>query len=205
MSKGFIRFRKGNKLIICYFLQLTCIFAKWKIENMGHKEHKHQAPLSARVWVVTVSDTRTWENDESGTLLEEKLSSAGHIIANRSIITDDEEKILAVLNEAVSKGDFDAVIITGGTGISPRDNTIEAVHKFMEKELTGFGELFRRLSYDEIGTAAIMSRATAGVGKGIIVIAIPGSKNAVRLACDEIIIPELSHMLYEMKKRSAKY
>lgn len=151
-----------------------------------------------------MSDTRSLENDESGALLEEKLSHAGHIIKRRSIITDDEDKILAILNEAASSSDLDALIMTGGTGISPRDSTIEAVHKFLDKELPGFGELFRRLSYDEIGSSALMSRATAGVGKGIIVIAIPGSKNAVRLACDKIIIPELGHMLYEMRKSCEK-
>lgn len=186
-------------------LGLTLIRARWKInKSMGHHEHKHHAPASASVWVVTVSDTRNLGNDESGKLLEDKLLSAGHRVKKRTIITDDEEKILAVLNDAVLDGEIDAVIMTGGTGISPRDNTIEAVHKFIEKELPGFGELFRRLSYDEIGTSAIMSRATAGVGRGIIVVALPGSKNAVLLACDKIIIPELGHMLYEMRKKGGK-
>ena len=168
---------------------------------MGHKRHKEDSPKSVNIWVITVSDTRSESDDESGALILERLQNAGHTVLRRSIVPDDPERILALLADASSGGKADAVIMTGGTGIAPRDTTIEAVSGFIEKEISGFGELFRRLSYDEIGSAAILSRATAGVGKGIIVFALPGSKNAVRLAMDKIILPEIGHAVYEIRKK----
>jgi len=169
---------------------------------MGHEEHKAAAPKQVKCWVVSVTDTRTEADDESGKILIEKLGGAGHKIVKRSIVTDDKEKIWAILEEAAAAKQTDAVILNGGTGVAPRDSTIEAVESFIEKEIQGFGELLRRLSYDEIGTSAILSRATAGVGHGIIVIALPGSKNSVELAIEKIILPELGHMVYEMRKPS---
>jgi molybdenum cofactor biosynthesis protein B len=167
---------------------------------MGHEEHKAASPRRVRCWVVTVSDTRTEANDESGAFLVERLTAAGHKIVKRLIVSDDREKIWAILNEAAAGEQTDAVILSGGTGIAPRDCTIEAVNGFIEKEITGFGELFRRLSYYEIGTSAILSRATAGMGHGIMIFAIPGSTNAVRLAVEKIIVPEIGHAVYEMRK-----
>ena len=169
---------------------------------MGHEEHKASAPKQVKCWVVSVTDTRTEADDHSGAILVEKLSAAGHKIVRRSIVSDEKEKVWAILEEAAAGKLTDAVILTGGTGIAPRDSTIEAVESFIEKEIAGFGELFRRFSYDEIGTSAILSRTTAGVGHGILVLALPGSQEAVDLAVEKIILPELGHMVYEMRKPS---
>lgn len=169
---------------------------------MSHEEHKASAPKQVKCWVVSVSDTRTEADDHSGALLIEKLTGAGHKIVKRSIVIDEKEKVWAILEEAAAAKQTDAVILTGGTGIAPRDSTLEAVESFIEKEIPGFGELFRRMSFDEIGASAILSRTAAGTGHGILVIALPGSQEAVRLAVEKIILPELGHMVYEMRKPS---
>ena len=150
--------------------------------------------------MVTASDTRTEADDESGSIVVDELIRNGHKVERREVVTDDLEKICSILEEAAGNEKTDAVIIIGGTGIAPRDNTIEAVESFVDKEIPGFGELFRRFSYDEIGPSAILSRATAGVGHGILVIALPGSKNAAKLAVEKILLPELGHAVYEMRK-----
>jgi len=163
-----------------------------------HEARAAEEMPSVRVAVVTVSDTRTEETDASGRLLRESLSADGHTIAFSRIIKDDGEGIHAALNEATSHPACDAIIFNGGTGIARRDTTFDVIDRALEKRLVGFGEIFRALSYEEIGSAAIMSRATAGAYRNRIVISIPGSTAAVRLALDKLIRPQLPHMVWEL-------
>ena len=160
-------------------------------------EHKTHAPTQVSTFVVTCSDTRTVETDESGKAILRLLEGAGHPIAGRRLIRDDANAIRQVLDEAQQTG-ARAVIFTGGTGIARRDCTIETLRPLFEKELPGFGELFRALSFQEIGSAAMMSRATAGTLKGMIVFALPGSANAMQLAVSRLILPELGHAVREL-------
>lgn len=147
---------------------------------------------------MTVSDTRTEETDTSGALIGKLLAGAGHEITGRRIIPDEPEMIARIIG-GLPDG-TQAVIINGGTGISKRDGTFEAVEAALDKTLPGFGELFRMLGYQEIGPAAMMSRAAAGVAGGKIVISIPGSEGAVRLAMEKIILPELAHLVWEANR-----
>ncbi|WP_041436623.1 MogA/MoaB family molybdenum cofactor biosynthesis protein [Thermomicrobium roseum] len=158
------------------------------------------APRSVRCAVVTVSDTRTVETDTSGALIRERLERAGHAVVFYAIVPDEREEIGRLVDELVQRPDCDAVLLNGGTGIARRDVTYEAIAERIEKRLDGFGELFRWLSYREIGTAAMLSRALAGVYRGRIVIAMPGSTGAVRLAMDELVLPELAHLVFEARK-----
>jgi len=171
--------------------------------------HKAEAPKRIAVHVLTVSDTRTVETDKSGKLIKEFLEGAGHDVAGHEIVPDEPDEIRAVLERGIADAAVDAIIITGGTGIGPRDRTVEVVDALLDRTMPGFGELFRMLSYEEIGAATILSRATAGVagtdrGFGTIVIATPGSSGAVRLAMDKIVIPELGHMLREIRNTGKK-
>jgi len=150
---------------------------------------------------LTVSDTRTKETDESGKILCEMLKNRKHNVVYYEIVKDDGKEIENFINKVILDKNIDAVITNGGTGISKRDVTIETVKKFFEKTLDGFGEIFRYLSYAEIGSGAIMSRATAGVCKGKIIISIPGSPNAVKLALEKIVIPEISHIVWELRRQ----
>jgi len=152
------------------------------------------------VAVITVSDTRTTENDTSGGHILDAVKSAGHLVSSYRIIKDEPAQISAVLREMAVSGVTDAVIINGGTGISTRDSTFDAVDVLLEKKLPGFGEIFRALSYREIGSAAMMSRATAGLIGKMIVFSMPGSEAAVKLAIKELIIPELSHAIWEVNR-----
>ena len=161
---------------------------------MSHQQHRQQAPGSVRCAVITVSDTRTPENDTSGQYMQQGLTQAGHTVSAYSIVKDEPEEIRRLLTHFIQAADTDAILLSGGTGLSPRDGTYEVVHSCLEKELTGFGELFRYLSYEEIGAAAMMSRATAGVARGTVIVSMPGSSAAVRLAMDKLILPELAHM-----------
>jgi molybdenum cofactor biosynthesis protein B len=163
---------------------------------MSHQEHRHQAPESVRCAVITVSDTRTPENDTSGQYMQEVLSRAGHTVSTYMIVKDEPDDIHRVLTHHIQAPDTDAVLLSGGTGLSRRDGTYEVVQSCLEKELTGFGELFRWLSYEEIGAAAMMSRATAGVAARTVIVSMPGSSAAVRLAMDKLILPELAHMTH---------
>ena len=163
---------------------------------MSHQEHRHQAPESVRCAVITVSDTRTPENDTSGQYMQEALSHAGHTVSAYMIVKDEPADIHRLLTHHMQAPDTDAVLLSGGTGLSRRDGTYEVVQSCLEKELTGFGELFRWLSYEEIGAAAMMSRATAGVAAGTVIVSMPGSSAAVRLAMDKLILPELAHMTH---------
>lgn len=166
----------------------------------SHKEHKSHAAASVGCMVITCSDTRTPETDTSGRLIKKELEAAGHEVTAYHLVKDDPKRITAMIKKAAKDRAVQAVIINGGTGISRRDSTFEAVDALLEKRLTGFGELFRYLTYHDIGSAAIMSRATAGLYKNRIVISTPGSEGAVRLAMEKLILPELGHMLREVTK-----
>lgn len=158
-------------------------------------EHRQAGTRAARCLVVTVSDTRTPENDKSGDTAGQCLSSAGHEVARREIIPDDRARITELVQSGIADGGIDAVVLTGGTGVAPRDVTYEAVRDVLEKPLDGFGELFRSLSYEEIGAAAMLSRAIGGVSGSTAVFALPGSTKAVRLGIDKLVGPELGHIL----------
>jgi len=166
---------------------------------MGHEEHRKQAPASVKVFVVTASDTRGEAEDESGAFLRAAAEGAGHAVVGRRIVADDPERIREALAAAAAAG-AEAVLVNGGTGIAGRDRTYEAVAGLLEKRLDGFGELFRMLSFQEIGAAAMMSRAVAGVWQGRAVFSMPGSLAAVRLAWEKLIGPELPHVLREIRK-----
>jgi molybdenum cofactor biosynthesis protein B len=166
----------------------------------AHTEHKAQAPASVRCFIVTVSDTRTEATDASGRAVVELLTAAGHQVAGRTIVRDDAELVRDTIVRQLANPDVQAVITTGGTGITSRDSTYEAVSALLQKRLDGFGELFRMLSYQQIGSAAIMSRACAGLSSGRIIVSLPGSEAAVRLAMDRLLVPELAHMVQQARK-----
>jgi molybdenum cofactor biosynthesis protein B len=163
-------------------------------------QHKQQAPSSVRCFIVTISDTRTEANDSSGHAIASLLADAGHIIVGRAVVKDDAALVKQTIERQLSSGDVDVVITTGGTGIASRDYTFEAVNALLEKRLDGFGELFRMLSYQEIGPAAMLTRATAGIAAHHIVIALPGSEHAVRLAMEKLVIPEIGHLVEQVRK-----
>jgi len=151
--------------------------------------------------VLTVSDSRSEATDESGPLARRLLESAGHNIATHALLPNDEPRVRALVTEWLTRGDLHAIVITGGTGLGSKDRTVEAVTPLFEKEIPGFGELFRLLSYQEqIGTTAILSRAVAGSAKGAVVVSLPGSKAAVELALTRVLIPELRHLLREIRR-----
>ena len=164
-----------------------------------HK-HKESAPETVRVAILTISDTRTPETDTGGDIAQELLQGAGQEVVERQIVRDEVSGIRNSLIDLLARSDVDAVITTGGTGISARDTTYEVVERMIEKRLDGFGEIFRMLSYEEIGSAAIMSRALAGSVGSKFVASLPGSRNAVRLAVEKLLVPELSHIVFELRK-----
>jgi len=165
-----------------------------------HLEHKQQAPSSVACAVITVSDTRTPDTDQSGQLMQELLGQAGHSVAFYQIVKDEPEQILALLEQVAASGRCQAILLNGGTGIARRDTTFDAVDRLLEKRLVGFGELFRYLSYLDIGPAAMLSRATAGVYRGHFLACTPGSPAAVRLAMEKLLLPELGHIIRELNK-----
>ena len=150
--------------------------------------------------VITCSDTRTPDTDTSGKLIQRLLKEQGNTVAAYHLVKDEPSKIKAKIKAAVADRKVQAIIINGGTGISWRDSTFEAVDAMLEKRLDGFGEVFRYLTYQEIGSPAIMSRATAGIIKGRVLFSTPGSENAVRLAMEKLILPELGHLVKELNK-----
>ncbi len=162
--------------------------------------HRRDAPLQVPTAVVTVSDTRTLETDSGGALAEELLVAAGHPVVARSIVRDEGAAIEAALRELLSRDDVRAVVLTGGTGVAPRDVTPDTVEPLLERVVPGFGELFRLLSYEEIGSAALLSRALAGLVAGRVVFVLPGSRGAVRLALEKLVVPELAHLAGEATK-----
>ena len=167
-------------------------------------EHREANQEAARCVVITVSDTRTVENDRSGALMRERLAGGGHEVIFSTIVKDEPEQIRALLDAWTADGACDAILFNGGTGIAARDTTFDAISGRLEKELPGFGELFRMLSYSEIGAAAMLSRATAGVIGTCLVFSTPGSSNAVALAMEKLIVPELQHLVYELRKQLPK-
>ena len=163
-------------------------------------EHKSHAPASIGCMVITCSDTRTPETDTSGRLIQQLLKGQGHSIAAYHLVKDEPAQIKGRIAEGLANEAVQAIIINGGTGISRRDSTFEAVDAMLEKRLEGFGEVFRYLTYQDIGSPAIMSRATAGIIKGRVLFSTPGSENAVRLAMEKLILPELGHLIKELTK-----
>lgn len=163
----------------------------------GRASHQQAAPKKVLVAVVTISDTRTREDDTSGNYLEEVLKGAGHVCLERVIVKDDPEQIRITL-ERLLAGDAQVVITSGGTGITGRDNTVPIVESLIKKPMPGFGELFRMLSYQEVGAAAMLSRAVGGLADGALLFALPGSSNAVKTAWERLLKDELGHLVFEM-------
>ena len=163
-------------------------------------QHRKAAPQSVRCAVVTVSDTRTLADDRGGQLLVEMLAAAGHQVVRREIVPEDPTRIRTLVTELANAAVADAVLVTGGTGISARDQTYETVSQMLTKTLPGYGEIFRMLSYEDIGPAAMLSRAIGGVIGHVILLTMPGSPAAVRLAMEKLICPELGHLVYEARK-----
>jgi molybdenum cofactor biosynthesis protein B len=167
---------------------------------VSSQDHKAAAPARVRVFVLTVSDTRTAEIDTSGRAIHELLIAAGHHVAGTAIEKDEPARVAELVRQQAVIADVDAIITTGGTGLTSRDSTFEAIDALLTKRLPGFGELFRMLSYEDIGSAAMMSRACAGTIGKIVVIALPGSEKAVRLAMTRLVIPELAHLVQQATK-----
>ena len=167
---------------------------------MSSSEHKAVAPPRVRVFVLTVSDTRTDDSDTSGLAICALLKDAGHQVAGKAIEKDEPRHVAELVRQQAVIGDVDAIITTGGTGLTSRDSTFEAIDALLTKRLPGFGELFRMLSYEEIGSAAMMSRACAGTIGQVVVISLPGSEAAVRLAMTKLVIPELAHLVQQATK-----
>ena len=168
--------------------------------NPAVAAHHTQGPSTIRVAVLTISDTRTPETDTSGRLVADLTESAGHQVVDRAIVPDEPDAIQGRLVELLARGDVDAALLTGGTGISQRDRTFETVSALLTTQITGYGELFRMLSYAEIGPACILSRALGGLYGPMVVLTMPGSRAAVELAMTRIILPELPHLVGEARK-----
>jgi len=166
---------------------------------MSVEEHKARGKRSINCFVVTVSDTRDETTDESGQLIKSLLADEKHLLADYRIVKDEPTEIEAVLRRGLLDDRVEAMIVNGGTGIAPRDGTYEVIVGLLDKRLDGFGEIFRYLSYQDIGSAAIMSRAVAGSSGGKVLISLPGSKGAVRLAMEKLILPELRHMVSQLQ------
>ena len=164
---------------------------------MSHIEHRAAAPTSVRCYVLTISDSRTEATDTGGRVIRDLLSGKGHQVTGRQILPDDPARVRAALRAQLANPDVQAILTTGGTGISSRDHSYEAIDSLLEKRLAGFGELFRALSYQEIGAAAMLSRACAGTSQGKVILSVPGSEPAVRLAMTKLILPELGHLVRE--------
>jgi len=172
-----------------------------KREKMSYDQHQSSAKsIVAKCVIITLSDTRSLETDVSGKRIAELLKSEGHIVLEHHVIRDDADRFAELLKEFLGLGDVDAILTNGGTGISGRDRTIGVVEKILDLPLPGFGELFRMLSWNEIGSGAMLSRATGGIARGKILLAMPGSTAAVELAMTKLILPELRHLLQQLRK-----
>ena len=165
---------------------------------MPYEDHIQQAKDAVTCAVLTVSDTRTEADDKSGKIIKDLLEDAGHAVGFYQIVPDDADQIRRLLIQIADEGTCQAILTNGGTGIAARDTTYEAVVGLLEKRLDGFGELFRFLSWEDIGSGAILSRAVAGVYRDTMVFCMPGSSGAVRLAMEKLIVPELSHLVWEI-------
>ena len=166
---------------------------------MGAEDHRKQAESqgSVAIAIVTVSDTRTQETDKSGQTIRELAEAAGHEIVDYRIVKDEPDEVARALDDFAA-GPAQLIIFNGGTGIGRRDRTYDVISRKLEKELPGFGEIFRMLSYEEIGAAAMLSRATAGVYRDRVVVSTPGSTGAVRLAMEKLVLPEIQHLAWEL-------
>lgn len=162
-------------------------------------EHKEKAAKSLGIMVITVSDTRVETTDQSGQVIKEMLVGVGHRIVGYQIVKDEPNEIENLLRQTLGRKDLEVIILNGGTGIAPRDGTYEVVDRLMQKRLDGFGEIFRYLSYQDIGSAAIMSRACAGIAGDKVMISLPGSKGAVQLAMGQLVLPEMGHMVSQLR------
>jgi molybdopterin adenylyltransferase len=168
---------------------------------MSYQQHQQDAGgIKAKFAVVTLSDTRTEATDASGATIKRLLTEAQHTVVDYQIIRDEPGELDPLLARLLGRPDVDVILTNGGTGISKRDQTIQVVHRRLELELPGFGELFRSLSYQEIGSGAILSRAIGGVARGKLLFAMPGSTKAVELAMSKLILPELGHLLSQLRK-----
>jgi molybdenum cofactor biosynthesis protein B len=167
---------------------------------LGVADHKRDETIAADCAVLTVSDTRTVDTDGSGALIRERLESRGHRVVAYEIVPDEPELVSGKVSDWVAR-DLDLVILNGGTGIAPRDNTVEAVSALFCRRLDGFGELFRSLSFVEVGAAAMLSRAVAGIAGTSAVFCLPGSTSACALAMDRLILPEIGHMVSLLRPR----
>ena len=166
--------------------------------------HRAEAATGVKCYVITVSDTRKGANDKSGAIIRERLETAGHLVVGTRVVRDEVSAIAEAVETALhSLGDVELLCLTGGSGIRPRDVTPEAVRPLLSKELPGFGEMFRVLSWEEVGPATMLSRAFAGVIGRTLVFAMPGSTNAVKLAMDKLIVPELGHLVREVRPQRA--
>jgi molybdenum cofactor biosynthesis protein B len=168
--------------------------------SQSSDRHHAEAPKSVACAVVTVSDTRTLADDTGGATVVELLTAAGHTVAAREIVPDDPTRMRELLAQFVARADIDAILLTGGTGLSSRDQTFETVSALLTKPLPGYGEIFRMLSYQEIGAAGMLSRAIGGLVEQTVVLTMPGSPNGVRLAMTKLIVPELGHMVREARR-----
>ena len=168
---------------------------------MGAKDHRQQAAAKGQIGlaIVTVSDTRTPETDVSGQLIRTLAEDAGHAVVDYRIVKDEPEQVAQALDDFAA-GAAQIIIFNGGTGISQRDRTYDVISRSLEKTLSGFGEIFRMLSYEEVGAAAMLSRAIAGVYGGTVVVSTPGSPNAVKLAMEKLILPEIQHLAWELTR-----
>jgi len=164
------------------------------------EEHKAYAPVSVSCFVLTVSDTRTEANDTGGQAIRQLLESSAHSVTGHVIVRDDPAAVVRAVNVCLVDAGTRVIITTGGTGITSRDGTFEAIDGLLEKRLTGFGELFRMLSYEHIGAAAMMSRAIAGTAGGKAIFVLPGSPDAVKLAMTKLILPELGHVVQQLSR-----
>jgi molybdenum cofactor biosynthesis protein B len=167
---------------------------------MGYQEHKHHVPANFKCAVIIISGSRTEQTDESGKYIISRLKECGNAVTTYSIIDNDAEAILGTVENIFGDGVTQAIITSGGTGASHKDITIETLSPLLDKKMDGFGELFRSLTYQEIGTGCILSRAMAGIVKGKVIISLPGSLEAVKMAMERIIIPELAHLVREASR-----
>ena len=165
---------------------------------MPYEDHKQQATDPVTCAVLTISDTRTEADDKSGKIIQDLVEDAGHSVGRYAVVPDDPEQIRNLLIEIAEEGTCHVALTSGGTGIAARDTTYEAVTGLLEKRLDGFGEVFRFLSWEDIGSGAMLSRAVAGVYKDLMIFCMPGSSGAVKLAMEKLIVPELSHLVWEI-------
>ena len=163
-------------------------------------EHRDRSPRQASVWIATLSDTRTQQTDTGGATVSALVQEAGHHVVGRSLLREDSRTLAFELRNILSKPELDVLICTGGTGIAPRDIAFEQLQSLYERSIPGFGELFRMLSWEEIGSAALLSRASAGICGKVVIFSVPGSPAAIDLAMHKLILPELMHLLGELDR-----